>query len=234
MFNIQYGLFVVTTNFEGRDNGCITNTTIQVTAEPNRISVAVNKANYTNELIHRSGVVTVSIISEKADFELFKHFGFQSGRDVDKFADFSDCRRLANGTLAVTCGTNAYITGHVRRLSTWALTRSLSSTSTRWKRSPTMLRLPITTIKRTSSRVRKPSRRPCGAALSVAMSTRAKLCPTTSFARGASIPLPTLSKSRHSVRFDAKQTLLRRFYELFSEIFRRITCLIAEKRLNLS
>ena len=113
MFNIQYGLFVVTTNFEGRDNGCITNTTIQVTDKPNRISVAVNKANFTNELIQRSGVVTVSIISEKADFELFKHFGFQSGRDVDKFADFTDCRRLTNGTLAVTRGTNAYITGHV-------------------------------------------------------------------------------------------------------------------------
>ena len=113
MFNIQYGLFVVTTEFEGKDNGCITNTCIQVTTEPNRISVAINKANYTNELLQKSGFVTVSIISEKADFELFKHFGFQSGRNVDKFADFKECKRLANGTLAVTKGTNAYISGKV-------------------------------------------------------------------------------------------------------------------------
>ena len=113
MFNIPYGLYVVTTNSEGKDNGCISNTVIQVTAEPNRISVALNKANLTTEMIAKSMKLTVSIISESASFDLFKHFGFQSGRDTNKFADFTDCKRLANGTLAITTGTNAYISSTV-------------------------------------------------------------------------------------------------------------------------
>ena len=116
LFKIQYGLYVVTTVWEGHDNGCITNTVTQVTDRPNRIAVAINKANYTNELIHKSGRFCVSIISQKADFELFKHFGFQSGRTVNKFADFQDCRRVGNWTLAVTRGTNAFISASVEQM----------------------------------------------------------------------------------------------------------------------
>jgi flavin reductase (DIM6/NTAB) family NADH-FMN oxidoreductase RutF len=115
LFNIQYGLFVITSCENGHDNGCISNTVAQVTAQPNRISVTLNKDNYTTELIQRSGRFTASIISEAADFELFKHFGFQSGRTVNKFADFTDCRRVGNGTLAVTRGTNAFISAHVEQ-----------------------------------------------------------------------------------------------------------------------
>ena len=115
LFNIQYGLFVITTCDEGRDNGCISNTVAQVTAQPNRISVALNKGNFTTELIMRSRKFTASILSEAADFELFKHFGFQSGRTVDKFADFTDCRRVANGTFAITRGTNAFISADVEQ-----------------------------------------------------------------------------------------------------------------------
>ena len=100
---------------DGRDNGCISNTVAQVTAQPNRISVALNKSNLTTELIQRSGRFTASIISEAADFELFKHFGFQSGRTVDKFADFTDCRRVGNGTLAITRGTNTFISADVEQ-----------------------------------------------------------------------------------------------------------------------
>ena len=88
LFNIQYGLFVITTCDGGRDNGCISNTIAQVAMQPDRISVALNKGNLTTELIQHSRKFTASIISEAADFELFKHFGFQSGREVDKFADF--------------------------------------------------------------------------------------------------------------------------------------------------
>lgn len=109
MFKIPYGLYIVTANSDGRDNGCISNTFQQVTDQPNRVSVCLNKDSLTCEMIQKSGVLTVSIISEKAYFSLFKHFGFQSGRDVDKFKDFADCRRVANGTLAVTTGTNAFI-----------------------------------------------------------------------------------------------------------------------------
>ena len=115
LFNIQYGLFVITTKDDDRDNGCISNTVAQVTAQPNRISVALNKSNFTTELIQKSGRFTASILSEAADFELFKHFGFQSGRTVNKFADFTDCRRVSNGTFAITRGTNAFISVDVEQ-----------------------------------------------------------------------------------------------------------------------
>ena len=115
LFNIQYGLFVITTKDDDRDNGCISNTVAQVTAQPNRISVALNKSNFTTELIQKSGRFTASILSEAADFELFKHFGFQSGRTVNKFADFTDCRRVSNGTFAITRGTNAFISADVEQ-----------------------------------------------------------------------------------------------------------------------
>ena len=113
MYKLSYGLFVVTANRDGRDNGCITNTAIQVTSEPNRISLAVNKSNFTHDMIKDTGIFTVSVISEAASFDLFKHFGFQSGRDVDKFADFNDCKRAENGTMIVTAGTNGYISAKV-------------------------------------------------------------------------------------------------------------------------
>lgn len=113
MYKISYGLFVVTSQFEGKDNGCITNTLAQVTSDPNRVSLTVNKSNYTHDMILKSGKFTASVISREADFELFRHFGFQSGRDTDKFADFSDTKRLSDGTLCVLKGTNAYISGKV-------------------------------------------------------------------------------------------------------------------------
>lgn len=113
MYNISYGLYVVTSAAGGRDNGCITNTLMQVTSEPNRVSITVNKANLTHDMIAQSGIFTASVISEDADFSLFKHFGFQSGRDADKFANFNACRRVSNGLYAVTSGTNAYISGKV-------------------------------------------------------------------------------------------------------------------------
>ncbi len=106
--NLSYGLFVVTSSLDGRDNGCITNTLIQAGSDPLSLALAVNKTNYTHDMIEKSGILTASVISEDADFELFKHFGFQSGRDVDKFADFTDVRRTANGALAIEKGTNAF------------------------------------------------------------------------------------------------------------------------------
>lgn len=115
MFKLSYGLFVLTASRDGKDNGCITNTAIQVTSEPNCIAVAVNKANYTHDMIMETGKFNVSILSEKANFDIFKHFGFQSGRDVDKFAGYSACRRSANGLMYVTEGTNAYISADVKQ-----------------------------------------------------------------------------------------------------------------------
>lgn len=115
MYKLSYGLFVLTTAYNGKDNGCIINTAGQVTSEPNRVSIAVNKANYTEELIRQSGRFNLSILSEKAQFGLFERFGFQSGKNVDKFAGFADCKRSPNGLYYVTAGTNACISAAVEQ-----------------------------------------------------------------------------------------------------------------------
>lgn len=115
MFNLSYGLFVLTAQEDGKDNGCIINTAIQVTANPNRISIAVNKTNATHDMIMRTNKFTVSIISEDADFELFKRFGFQSGKDVDKFEGYWDCKRGYNRVNYITKGTNGFISGWVEQ-----------------------------------------------------------------------------------------------------------------------
>ena len=115
MYRLTYGLFVLTARDGGRDSGCIINTAGQVTSTPNRISIAVNKDNFTHDLVKASGKFNISILSEAADFGLFQHFGFQSGRTVDKFADFTDCKRSENGLFYVTRGTNAYISATVEQ-----------------------------------------------------------------------------------------------------------------------
>lgn len=115
MFKLSYGLFVLTAREGEKDNGCITNTAIQVTVEPNRITVAVNKANYTHDMVLRTGKFNVSILSQEASFDTFKHFGFQSGRDVDKFDGFTACKRAENGIYIITAGTNAWISAEVEQ-----------------------------------------------------------------------------------------------------------------------
>ena len=75
MYNLTYGLFILTSSFEGKDNGCVINTAGQVTSEPNRISIAVNKSNYTHEMILKSGKFNISILSEDAKFDIFKQIG---------------------------------------------------------------------------------------------------------------------------------------------------------------
>ncbi|MBP3873600.1 MAG: flavin reductase [Lachnospiraceae bacterium] len=113
MFKLSYGLFVLTARDGDKDNGCIINTASQVTSEPNRITIAVNKNNYTHDMIRRTGTFNVSVLSQDVTFDTFRHFGFQSGRDTDKFADFRDAERSANGLLYVTKGANALISGRV-------------------------------------------------------------------------------------------------------------------------
>ncbi len=115
MYKLSYGLFVLTAKDEVKANGCITNTAIQVASEPNQISFAVNKANYTHDMVLKTKKANISVISEAADFELFKHFGFQSGRDVDKFADFADCKVAENGIPYITKGTNAYFSIDIKQ-----------------------------------------------------------------------------------------------------------------------
>ena len=113
MYKISYGLFVVTSSAGGKDNGCITNTLAQVTSSPNRVSLTVNKDNLTHDIIKESGRFTASVISCDADFSLFRRFGFQSGRDADKFSGFSGYRRTESGDIIITEGTNAFISAKV-------------------------------------------------------------------------------------------------------------------------
>ena len=112
MYKLSYGLFVVTAR-DAKDNGCITNTVMQVTTTPNRITLAVNKENYTHDMIAKTGAFNVSVLSEDATFDVFEHFGFASGRDTDKFADFADFARAENGLTYITKGTNAVISAKV-------------------------------------------------------------------------------------------------------------------------
>ncbi len=115
LFKIGYGLYVLTANENGKDNGCIINTVMQVTADPCQIEIAVNKSNYTCEMIQRTKKFNVSILTEDSKFEVFKNFGYQSGRDTDKFADFSDTKRSNNGVLYITKDTNAYMSAYVKQ-----------------------------------------------------------------------------------------------------------------------
>ncbi len=115
MYKLSYGLFVVTAREWGKDNGCIINTAIQAASTPNQISICVNKDNLTHDMIMNTGVFTISVISKEATFDLFKHFGFQSGKTVDKFADYTNCKRGENTLYYITEGTNAYISVKVTK-----------------------------------------------------------------------------------------------------------------------
>ena len=86
MHNLTCGLYMLSSKSGDKTGGCIINTVMQVTSKPLRITITVNKANHTHDLIAESGVFAVSLLSEDAPFGLFQHFGFQSSRDVDKFA----------------------------------------------------------------------------------------------------------------------------------------------------
>lgn len=114
LFNIGYGLYVVTTK-DNNDNGCIINTVMQVTSDPCQIAIAVNKRNLTQQMISRTRKFNLSVLSEQASFDIFKHFGYQSGRDVDKFANFSDVKRSPNGLYYITQGTNSYMSAYVQQ-----------------------------------------------------------------------------------------------------------------------
>ena len=114
MNKLSYGLFVLTACSNGKHNGCIINTALQVTTDPNRIAVTVNKGNLTHDLIMENRKLNVSIISEDVKFDLFKRFGFASGRDVDKFAGFTGAKKAVNDLYYVTEGTNAYISAWVQ------------------------------------------------------------------------------------------------------------------------
>ena len=110
LFKVGYGLYVLTAREGGKDNGCIINTVLQATSAPTLVGViAVNKQNYTHDMIMRTKQFNVSILTEETPFDVFKHFGFQSGATADKFADYPDAMRGENGILYLLKHTNAYL-----------------------------------------------------------------------------------------------------------------------------
>lgn len=108
LFNISYGLYVVT-SYDGKNhNGLIVNTVMQLTDSPNRVGVCINKVNYSHDVIKETGVMNVNCLTQSAPFEIFKKFGFQSGRDVNKFEGES-IKTSENGLAVLKENTNAFI-----------------------------------------------------------------------------------------------------------------------------
>lgn len=107
-FKIGYGLYVLTAREMGKDNGCIINTLTQVTGSPCRVTIAVNKENYTCGMIDRTGLFNVSILTERTSFALFQQFGFHSGKDADKTGGH-DYPRGENTLIYVPDSANAYL-----------------------------------------------------------------------------------------------------------------------------
>ncbi len=108
LFNIGYGLYVVTSNDGRKDNGLIVNTVSQVTNAPNRVAVCINKQNYSHHVIKQTGKMNVNCLSVEAPFSVFESFGFRSGRNVDKFAGYEPLRS-DNGLVFLPHYTNSFL-----------------------------------------------------------------------------------------------------------------------------
>ena len=95
------------TGREETDNGCIANTCFQVAERPNKLAISMQKGNLTREIIENTGIFNVSVLTEDVPFETIRHFGMQTGRETDKFADFVGFERSYNGLIYLTEHTNA-------------------------------------------------------------------------------------------------------------------------------
>ncbi len=108
LFNIGYGLYVVTSHDGKKDNGLIVNTVTQVTSTPNRVAVTINKQNYSHHVIRQTGILNVNFLTEDAPFAVFEKFGFESGRNVDKFAGCEPLRS-DNGLIFLPRHINSFL-----------------------------------------------------------------------------------------------------------------------------
>ena len=116
LFNIGYGLYVVTSNDGKKDNGLIVNTVTQVTNVPNRIAVTINKENYSHHVIKQTGKMNINCLSEDTPFSIFERFGFQSGRNTDKFASYdSELLRSDNGLVFLSRNINSFMSLEVEQ-----------------------------------------------------------------------------------------------------------------------
>ena len=110
LLKVGYGLYVLTARDGERDNGCIINTLLQVTSTPPLVGViTVNKQNYTHDIIVKSGEFNLSILTIDTPFGVFKNFGYQSGRDADKFAGSIEIKRSPNNIICLPSHSNAWL-----------------------------------------------------------------------------------------------------------------------------
>ncbi len=116
LYNLSYGLFVVTTETGNKHNGCITNTVMQISSAPLQLAVSINKANLTHDMVLESGKLTISVLNQQASFNLFKRFGYQSGRDVDKFEGFNSFKTDLQGLRYITDGANSFFSTQVTKI----------------------------------------------------------------------------------------------------------------------
>jgi flavin reductase (DIM6/NTAB) family NADH-FMN oxidoreductase RutF/rubredoxin len=114
LYQIGYGLYVLTTKDGEKDNGCIVNTVMQVTSSPTIIAIGVNKQNYTCGLIQKTGVLNINSLTEDTPFEVFQHFGYRSGRNTDKFAGCVS-KRSGNGLIVLPIHVKGFLSLAVKR-----------------------------------------------------------------------------------------------------------------------
>ena len=110
---IGYGLYVLIAREGEKDNGCIVNVVAQLTSSPMQMMISVNKQNLTHDMILRTGRFNVCCLTEHTPMKVFQHFGFQSGRDVNKFEGCDVEMRSSNGLLYLPKYTNAYLSGQM-------------------------------------------------------------------------------------------------------------------------
>ncbi len=113
LYKIGYGLYVLSSHLGEKDNACIVNAVMQVTSAPMRVALAVNKENLTHDMIRDSGVFTLSMLTEETPFDLIRHFGFQSGRQVDKFDGTFAAKHGENGVMYLEQYANAWLSCRV-------------------------------------------------------------------------------------------------------------------------
>lgn len=112
LYNIEYGLYLLSSSYNQKDNGCIINTVMQITSNPLTLSIFVNKQNYTNEIIKKSKKFNISILTEDVKFDLFKIFGYQTGKNIDKFEMFGkleNFERSKNGFYFLKNFSNSFL-----------------------------------------------------------------------------------------------------------------------------
>jgi len=109
MFKIGYGLYVLTAHENGKDNGCIVNTVMQITDNPLTVIASINKHNYTCEMVTKTGQFNVSMLTVETPFKIFEQFGFQSGRNTNKFDESEITNKSENGIVYLPKFINAYI-----------------------------------------------------------------------------------------------------------------------------